>query len=325
MPIDGEQQEQADLGQIVADVFGIGEDTVETIPATAPAGTNEPSVGTEGAAGEGASAEPVPTPAASPPAAQPGSATPAQPEVSQPLGQPTPAPQTPPATPEPDPRDLQIQSLQAQVQQLLDKANAAPQPGTGQPGAGQQQPAQPQIEPINVQLPPQITDDLFGDDPTKAAAALNATMSALATGLVARMEQRVQKAEQGFLAKMQEGTQETAAATAEQTAAEQRADYYKQFPHHNKPVFAAIIATEASKLAAEHPGIPWTEQFRDALGTRVNKALQEAGITIPSPGSPTATQSPAAPTAPAAMIPTGVRPAPAEGTPDLIADTFSFD
>ena len=89
-------------------------------------------------------------------------------------------------------------------------------------------------------------------------------------------------------------------------------------------------------MAQEMPNAPWNEDFRNALGTRVNRTLQLLGITVGMvPGAQGGGQPPAAagfgaqpqgngtPPAPAPMLDASTRGAAPQGAEDFIAATFT--
>jgi hypothetical protein len=312
------EQEHDDDSALVADVFGIdlgGDDN------SSPQG--DASVGTEGDAGGEdvpASEPPASTPPASepsPPVQEPAPAAPAAPAAPQPAA--PPAPQA-----APNPLEMENASLRARMEALeaLIAQQQAPQPeGTpraaGQPGQGQG----PQV--IPVQLPRQMLDSIYSDDPQQAEQALNGLLTMVATGLNARFEARLAQVEQGVMQRFEGQVQERTHVELQEEAKRNRDAYFAAFPHHNKPVLMATLAQEADQLASEFPGIPWDEKFTAALGQRVEAKLQEAGFVMQ--GVPA--QQPAvaqAPSRPAAMMPTAARPAPSDGDVDIIAETFSF-
>lgn len=329
MNTEQEQQEQQpgeDLGSIVADVFGFDSSFGEEAAETGAASPHEPSVGTEGGAAVGTDG-PLPAAAPSPVESGAGSAAPVQQPSAAPAsaeaGQQAPAPQTPTV----DPAALEMQSLKARLEAAeAALAQANQPPADGQPGAGQQggQPDTP-VEPINVQLPQPMMEAILSEDPQQAAQGINGLVSLIATGLNHRFRAQMAQLETRMAAQVQGITSPQQEAAAAADAEQKRNDYFAAFPQHNKPVFMPILAQEAEALAAQYPGVAWDENFRNTLGARVTAKLQEAGVVL-GPGNPQATQTPvqAAPARPAAMLPTGARPAPADDDSNLVADTFKF-
>lgn len=297
--------EENDISDLIANVFEIGEDV--TAPAAAPEPSLSP-VGSEdsGAGGDGASTPPAPQPAGEP--AQPVQA-PAQEAPAAPAAE----PQQPAAAPEPpDPRDLELASLKAQLAQLLDQQKAAPAAPAAQPEDGLKP-----SPPIQVQLPNELLAMINSEDHTQSAQGINTLVSVIATGLTQRFEAGLMALESKV---MERFAGQSATATVEQEqqeAAQHRDNYFKAFPDHNKPVLMPILAQQAAELAAEFPGVPWNEQFINALGARVNASL--GGIM---PQAPAAQPAPAKP---AAMMPQGSRseePS-ADDLSNVIFDTFT--
>lgn len=236
----------------------------------------------------------------------------------------TPAPGAAPAAAAPvDPRDLKVNSLEAQVQaltQALSEARAGPAPG-GQPQAGQgQQPqssgAQSEELPrYALTLPPQVAAAINSGDEAQTVAGITHMMNSLATIVHhnVRLEMRQNLGQLLQFAQQQEAeTAQTAQAAAG------RDDYYKAFPSHKDPLILPIIQAESMAMAGEFPGLPWNDNYRNALGQRVEARLaqlrgQANGGTPP-------------PAAPAASLPTGTRNEPPPGSEltggELIADTF---
>lgn len=320
-----------DTASLVADVFGLdlGGDAGEA------ATPNEPSVGTEGAGAGEASADPAPASPQTPPAdGGTGSAAPAQPAAPETGTQGQPA-QTPPAAQPSDPQSLELQSVKSQLATALQaidelrnaagtqqQPNAAGQPG--QPAQGGQQPTPPAPKVIPVQLPDQLVQAILGEGfEPQQKQGLDALVTHLATGLNYRFEQQLAALRTDMEGRLNGQQQQQQQQTEEQASKQAREDYFKHFPDHNKPVLLPIIQQEAVQLAAELPGVPFNEQFRNALGARVNAALQAAGFQV-QPGSPAAPAPAATPAPrPAAMMPSGTRPTPEEDD-NLIADTFSW-
>jgi hypothetical protein len=74
--------------------------------------------------------------------------------------------------------------------------------------------------------------------------------------------------------------QQAPQGTQPQGQQSQEEDYYKAFPGHRNPLFRTAIESEMQKMAQEMPAAPWNEDFRNALGTRVNRTLQLLGINV---------------------------------------------
>lgn len=263
---------------------------------------NEPSVGIEGEGAGDVKSEPAP------------SSTSTEPEdkATAPKADPQPAAQ--PAAPQPasDPRDTELAALRSQVEALTAAIKGAqPQPSHEAANKDKDTPAQPQVVPIPVQLPQQLLQDIFGEDPAKAFEGMNALVSNLATGLNHRFTMMLRESEsrmdQRFAGQEQASTQRA----NERTAAEHRANYFKAFPDHNKPVIHPLVAQAAAELAAADPNRAWDEDFQNSVGARVNEMLMEIGGKQPAPARP------------APMLPESNRSV-ADTSPDIISETFGF-
>lgn len=316
---------EGDLGEI-ADVFGISiNEPAAAEPATpatpepaapassepAPGSVTEPSVGTEGGAGQEQETAPAPAPSPTPAGGE-GSATP---EPQQPAVPPV---QTPPQQQTSDPRDLQIASLTAQLQALKATVEAsAPAGAAGQPGAEPAKPAAPEI--IPVQLPKQLVETIFGEDFDQAHNGLNVLISTVASGLQARFQQQLAAAKTEMQDQIKSLRQADTQVDEQKNAETQRQEYFTRFPDHNKPILQPLLGQALSELVAEFPGVPWNDQFMNALGARVNAKLQESGVSFGTQPAPVV----AAPAKPAAMLPQGSRPAPAAADANEIADVWA--
>lgn len=331
-----ETQTDDEVSAMVAEVFGID-----------PA-----SVGT-GEVGAGGQAPQQPTPLAPTDGGSPH--RPPQPSSPQPVPTGTPpAPAQPTAPLSPEAQAVELASLRArlaaaetEVQQMR-LGVAPPAAPTGQPEQpGPVGPGGLQVEPIPVQLPPEIVGAILGEDQNAAVAALNHTVSLIATGLNHRFRVGLEGLRNEVAAHLGERMVEEDNQRLSEQAAAHRADYFSAFPSHNKPIFQSIIAQEASLLAAQHPGVPWDINFRNALGQRVNAVLAENGWTglnggAPNGGGPAlgdpqplvATESrreqlerqARQQQQPAAFLPSGARPAPDDPNSEenLVLSTLAF-
>ena len=315
------------LAQVENPVTGSGEDYFAEIAsvfdldsgtAAKVAGT-EPSVGTLG--GEGAGGQtPAPEPAA--PAAQPtdGQAPAAQPTADPAAAGTPPAAAAPAAQPvEPDKAALELADLKAKLARLEAAAQPAAEPAKTPDGKAA--PEGEGIQPYAVQLPQVVLDQLLGEDPAQSANAMNVIISSvlthahtIAAKLVSELRAEIQ---QNVVAPQQQ-------SEVEKQNAAMREDYYKHFPTHNQPQFAAIIAQQAAELSAEFPNLAWGDDMRNALGARVTRTLTAMGVKLDGAPAP-AGQTPSTETAtPAAFLPTGTRPASTENAGDIIMDTLSI-
>jgi hypothetical protein len=169
-------------------------------------------------------------------------------------------------------------------------------------------------------LPPQVAAALTSGEDTQVVAGITHMMNSLATIVHhnVRLENR-----QALGQIMQFAQQhETEQAQATQVSAS-REDYYKAFPSHKDPLILPIIQAESMAMAGEFPGLPWNDNYRNALGQRVEARLTQlrGGVQQqPNGGTPPPAQ-------PAASLPGGARQEPVPGGEltggDLIVDTFS--
>lgn len=258
--------------------------------------------------------------AATPPAAKPGEvSTPPSGQQGAQAPQP-PAPGAPPAPAAPvDPNLLRVNSLEATVQALqaeLAAARAHPAPQAGQPQPGQTAGQQDDLPRYALQLPPQVAAALTSGDDQQTIAGISHMMNSLATIVHHNVRLEMRQALGSLLstAQSQQAEQETS-----KFIQDSRADYYGAFPDHNNPLILPIIQAESVAMAGEFPGLPWNENYRNALGQRVEARLaQLRGQQQPQGQQP--------PAAPAAMLPVGSRqevPGAELTGGDLIADTFS--
>ena len=348
-PSDGDSPPSADSDFIMSTLFG---QDAPSEPATKPKGDQGTGAKPEGGTDTG-TAPPTPAPAAKEPVAAPPVEQPPVPgaQTSQPgkeqkpegTAPVTPAPGTQPAAAEPVPQESRltpeerlqlasIRGLQDQNQQLLDALRNAQAPQQGQPGGTQPQPSGgPAIEQVHLTVPDNLYDAVFAEDPGLSKRGLNVLVSSIATAAVNHVLQKVVPIVDN---RLQGYDQSTRAAT---TAQSQEEDYYKAFPAHRNPLFRTAIESEMQKMAQEMPSAPWNEDFRNALGTRVNRTLQLLGINVGMvPGkSDGGAEPPAAgfgaqpagnggtPPAPAPMLDSSNRGAAPESAGNFIAATFT--
>lgn len=332
---------------MMASVFGL------EVPGAGPPGQGADGSGTGAAsptpaagAGTGGQATQNGSPVPSPQPAGGQAPSPQQPQQGQPQPQPlppvaaplpsvvppqppVPAAQPAPQLPTPDPRDLELASLRAQVQQLVAASQQAPQPQGGQqPQQGQGQPDG--IPPL--QVPPQLIQhmvDRDGNLDANAAAQamthmLNQAMQHVHSQIMERVPTLIDSRTNELQSRIQ----------SDRTAEQARNDYYASFPQHQNPAVQAIVAQELASLQQQYPGAPWSESYRNALGQRVNAAIAQLtgqptqpGLVpqAPQPTTPVVIgpQPQALPQA-APMLPQGSRP-PGMGQPDpgqFMLDTF---
>jgi len=319
-------------------MFGM-DDADDSLPS--PGGETNPAPGADGAAGagggEGSSSAPVsageagqsPDGSAAPvQTATQGEGTSPPPSAQQPAqaGQPTPGgPQPSAAQGAIDENALRVQSLEATVQALqaeLARSRAIPpqaqapqQPGQTQQGGGPG-PAD-DLPRYALSLPQQVAAALVSGDDQQTLAGITNMMNSLATIVHHNVRQEMR---QNFAALVGAARQQEYETTQSNVIALAREDYFSAFPDHRSPLVMPLVQAEAVAMTAEYPGLGWNEQYRNALGQRVNARLEQLRQTGAANGGTPPPQQPAA------MIPTGPRPAPTGSEltgGDLIMDTFS--
>jgi hypothetical protein len=347
-PSDGDSAPSVDSDFIMSTLFG---QDAPSEPATKPKGDQGTGAKPEGGTDTG-TAPPTPAPAAKEPVAAPQELAPvpgaqtSQPgteQTSEGTAPVTPAPGTQPAAAEPAPQETRltpeerlqlasIRGLQDQNQQLLEALRSQQAPQQPQPGGQAPQPSGgPAIEQVHLTVPDNLYDAVFAEDPGLSKRGLNVLVSSIATAAVNHVLQKVVPIVDS---RLQGYDQSTRAAT---TAQSQEEDYYTAFPAHRNPLFRTAIESEMQKMAQEMPAAPWNEDFRNALGTRVNRTLQLLGINVGMvPGKPNGGAEPPAagfgaqpagnggtPPAPAPMLDSSNRGAAPEAAGNFIAATFT--
>ncbi len=348
-PSDGDSAPSVDSDFIMSTLFG---QDAPSEPASKPKGDQGTGAKPEGGTDQG-TAPPTPAPAAKGVEAAPQElspvpgVSPSQPVVpeqkSEGAAPVTPAPGTQPAAAEPAPQETRLTSeerlqlasirgLQDQNQQLLDALRAAQTPQTQQPGGAQapQPSGGPAIEQVHLTVPDNLYDAVFAEDPGLSKRGLNVLVSSIATAAVNHVLQRVVP----IVDQRISGYDSHNRATT--TAQSQEEDYYTAFPAHRNPLFRTAIESEMQKMAQEMPTAPWNEDFRNALGTRVNRTLQLLGINVGMvPGAKPNGEQPAAgfgaqpqgngatPPAPAPMLDSSNRGAAPADAGNFIAATFT--
>jgi hypothetical protein len=170
-------------------------------------------------------------------------------------------------------------------------------------------------------LPPQVAAALTSGEDDKVVAGITHMMNSLATIVHhnVRLENR-----QAIEQIMQFAKQQETETVQQQQVAASREDYYKAFPSHKDPLILPIIQAESMAMAGEFPGLPWNDNYRNALGQRVEARLTQLRGGVQQP---TANGGTPPPSQPAASLPGGARQDPAPGGEltggDLIVDTFS--
>jgi len=300
-------------------------------PKSEPEGGAPPAAPPDGAPVEGTPTTP-PAPAAAPaptPAPTPAETPAPLPELGGGAAPPSPEPAA--APPSTDPRDLQLASLTAQVEALQAMLQQQPTPSAPTPTETPEQETARLVKPeeyaYNLSIPPPVLESIFNEDATKASNGLHHLINNLA-GIIHR---NVLVAARRDLDKFRVDQQSEQGQTQfQQAQAAAQNEYYTTYPQHNDPVIKMIVAQQAQKLGEEYPQLPWGDQFKLALGARVEQAL--GALRGAQPAAPTAGPTPVAPSAPAPAKPASFMPvAPSvpmprfENDAEVIASTFSFN
>jgi hypothetical protein len=234
---------------------------------------------------------------------------------------------TPPPAAPPDPRDLELANLKAQLQ-VLQQQVSAPVPAA-EPETPEQAIAKlvkPEEYAYNLSIPQQVLDAVFSEDSGQATNGMHHLINNLASIIHRNVLAASRKDLQAYRTEVQSYSSNEEFTRARDNA---QAEYYKDFPHHNEPLIKMIVAQEAQKLGTEYPQLPWGDQFKLALGARVDQALAtlrgQQQPVAPTPAAPA--QAPSTPTKPASFMP--VVPSSAipqfENDAEVIASTFSFN
>ncbi len=308
--------------------------SVFDLPSDAPAAE----VVTPPTAAEPAAGSVAPAPAAAPlpgvgehvaPAPAPADGLTPQPGAPQPAPAPAaspPAVPTPAAAPAAQPVPDEVATLRTQLAALQARLdNPTPAGGApASPAAGNESPAvEPPVDYSTLAIPPQLSDAIFNEDGAVARQGMQHLVQTLASVIHTRVRDQ-------FRTEMRTELQQRDQAAGQERTQQQQADdmarmqgeYYADFPTHNTPLVKTIVAHEATQLAAQQPTLAWGPEYRNALGARVNAAIQALTGAAPAP-------QPApnpAPPAPAPFVPMGTRADAAKhGEPtneDVIEDLF---
>lgn len=307
----------------VADVFDFG---------GAPAGESGLALGQP----ETPPGEQTPAPSAAPaepaPAGAETTAAPAAPSGAPPapVAAPAPAAATPaaPALPAVDEAALRANSLEAQLNaamariKQLETTPSAPAAPTGTPaapgggtGTGEETPPE-----YAFTIPEQLGAALTSDDPAQQLHAINHLINGLGVAIHQRVRGELAQRLSDFKTSITAPQQETAQREAAQQVIN---TYYTKFPAHNNPTLTPMIAAEAAKLQAEFPGCDWSDPYLDALGVRLNKALETLGVgPAPAPAPSGTTPVPPKPAATVGGGPRGTEPVLANDQEAIMLSVF---
>lgn len=172
---------------------------------------------------------------------------------------------------QPDQNTLLLQQVQ-QLQTQITALQAAPKPA---PKAEVTAPAESTTPQFQFEVQEQLINAIQSDDPALARQGISYLAQAIAKNtydqVMKQVETRVKSVEVG-MAEMP--TQLSVQAENERI----QADYYGAFPSHAN--FREIVKEEAGKLSALYPQNNFDTNFRNALGTIVNRRLEAFGINV---------------------------------------------
>jgi hypothetical protein len=339
LPTPPAAQDPATLEAEVASVFMFDDTPAPASAPEAPAAASTPPAPGAGEPSEmapgGTPPAPVPPAPPSPPPA-PAPATPPPPGLEAPAAAPgTPPPPPPPAAPAVDEGALRTASLEAQLGALQAelarlRGQQPPAPGTPPaPGAPAAQPGtdgQPEEVRYNLSIPDPLFAAIMSEDPAQNRVGMTTLVNSLATNIHTNLRNEINARLATMQSRQEQERTQTEQATALQEA---RTQYFQRFPQHNDPLIGPILSQQVRQLAVEFPNVPWDDNYMNALGARVNRALVTLrGEAQPAPVAPSPPPPPPAPR-PAAMLPVGApRPAGTDPDPfnseDVIASTFAW-
>jgi len=342
-PAEGDNPPAVDSDFIMSTLFGQDDSSK---PDSKPDGDQGTGAKPEGGADTG-TAPPTPAPAAKEPVVAPPVEQPPVPgaQSSQPATEQkpataapeTPAPGTQPAAVEPAPAETRLtpeerlqlastQALREQNEQLL----AAIRGGQTQPtGQQQPQPSGVPVEQVHLTVPDELYNAIFAEDENLSKRGINVLVSSIATSAVNLALQKMAPLVDQRIAGYDQSSRQTSTAQA------QEEDYYQNFQAHRNPVFRPVIESEMQKMSQEMPNAPWNADYRNALGTRVNRTLQLLGFNVGMVQAPKQDDPPTpagfgaqkpnggAPAAPAQMLDSSNRGAAPAEAGNFIAATFT--
>lgn len=160
--------------------------------------------------------------------------------------------ETPPTDPEKELLRQQLATMQAQMQAQA----AAPQ-------APQQ--AQDTLPPYAFNIPPELLQLMYSEDPTERQQGLTAYAMGIARTVHSQVRDEYQQV-------MQSAIQQAIAST--QQAQQVRQDFYGKYPELDKPELYPVVQAVAQQVAAQTGANSWTPEFRDAVGERVRALIQ---------------------------------------------------
>lgn len=323
-PFGGDDPHVPDHGDDIMEAFGLSEDMGSTSNSGDSSSDGGASPSPAASAAEGSEGQTTPT-TPSTPQTQPGeegdrTQAPAQAPAQQPTPPAAPAPQQPAVDPNVQALQAQVQALIQQNAQLLQAQQQQPAQGAGtqapQQGPGVAQ-GQPEADPAlnyNLAIPDDVAGAIFNEDAGVAKRGLEHLINNFGRIVHQRVTEQVDRIVEQRL----QGYQQQQELTTQQQ--QMQDDYYANFKDHNDPGIRVIVAQEAQAMWAENPSLPWDENSRNTLGTRVNTRL---GRVVPQTGQVPAPAPTPVPT-PAAQMGASTRPpAPADSDENFISTVLS--
>lgn len=214
------------------------------------------------------------------------------------------APVAPPAepVPEPDPRDLELQLLREQLQNMVQgqQVNQGQLPLDTSQEASDSELAQLYQVPASysqMQIPAPLMDEIMSGDPARAAAGMNQFAQGLAHIIHAQVAQQAQAREALIAKRIEEkASKPVREAQAQESARKLHDDFYSKHKVLDKPEWKPYIALKMKQLAQQYRITEPTQVFLD-MGAELLKKELLKGAQAPAATAPAAPaqRAPAAP------------------------------
>lgn len=211
----------------------------------------------------------------------------------KPGGEKAPASKAPAEDPEKALALQQIQTLQAQIQQMQQQMASGQQqaPAGAAPAEDDEKAAYTKADqevrqtlpPYQFNIPDSVMQNLGSDDPAKIKAGLGEFAQGVAQvthyNVMMQMAQKNREMEKRLIE--QSVNQVRSTTKQEESVATEKQkinnDFYGAFPSLNKPELKMLIQSTAASLVKEMGVTEWNENFRNALGNRVKMLLGQSG------------------------------------------------
>ena len=169
----------------------------------------------------------------------------------------------------------QLQEMMKSYQALMEKQTAGGEEAGGAEGKEADDPLKkvPAYQPF--QIPPQIKEMLFSDDPEKLSQGLGMLMQ----GVAQITHMRVREEMSGLMDQRIAGTVDskqrelTEKQKVEETQKSIKADWEKAYPDLATEDLRPLVAHVGGQVAKELGASEWNEKLRDAIAARVRKVL----------------------------------------------------